>query len=116
MEPDALLECCFLIPERRDSNLTDGSDHPPVVWDWLENELHERFGGLTVAHGTQRGSYVDPDTQERVGDQSFKFTVAVAESRLTELRRLLSAACVFFEQKCIYLSIAGHVEFVAPPE
>ncbi len=54
----------------------------------------------------------DPDTHERVFDKSRKFLVAVQAHRLPELRALLAAACVIFGQKCIYLSIAGQVEFV----
>jgi hypothetical protein len=115
MVQDPLLECSFLIPVSRDSNLADGGKHQPLLWDWIENELHDRFGGLTLAPGTQQGSYIDPDTQQRIVDESVKFTVAVSESRIQELRRLLSAVCVLFEQKCIYLSIAGHVEFIGPP-
>jgi hypothetical protein len=39
-------------------------------------------------------------------------TVAVADEKLDQLRSLLRAACLFFGQKCIYLSVAGHVEFI----
>ena len=116
MVHDPLLESSFLIPIRRDTQLSDGDLHEPRLWDWVEDELHDRFGGLTRAIGTYRGSYIDPNTEQRVTDESAKFTVAASESRVDELRRLLSAACVLFQQKCIYLSVAGHVEFVEPPE
>jgi hypothetical protein len=38
--------------------------------------------------------------------------LALARSRLAELRQLLAQACGRFQQKCIYLSVAGRVEFV----
>ena len=115
MVRDPLLECSFLIPVRRDANLSDGQLHDPGVWNWLSDELHERFGAQTAAPGLYVGFYEDPDTHERVADESFKFIVAVAEARVGELRQLLSAACMLFQQKCIYLSVAGHVEFVEAP-
>src|SRR3989304_476987 len=115
MVQDPLLECSFLIPIRRDSNLSDGEEHEPDMWDWLSTELFDRLCGATAAPGTYQGFYEDPDTHERVPDESYKYIVAVPASRLVELRQLLSAACVVFQQKCIYLSIAGRVEFVEPP-
>lgn len=111
---DAVLECSFLIPVRRDSNLSDGSEHESELWDWLTAELFNRFRGGTAAPGSYQGFYEDPDTHQRVIDESYKFMVAVDEARIPELRQLLSAACIFFQQKCIYLSVAGHVEFVEP--
>ena len=75
-------------------------------------ELYQRFGGGTQAEGLYEGFYTDPDTQQRVNDRCVKFFVAVAEDRLGELRQLLQTACLSFRQKCIYLSVAGHVEFV----
>jgi hypothetical protein len=111
-----LLECSFLIPLRRDALLSDGLQHDPETWDWLTTELERRFHGGTSAPGTYQGFYEDPDTHQKVADESYKYFVAVSESRLSELRVLLSAACLLFQQKCIYLSIAGHVEFVEPPQ
>lgn len=109
------VECSFLIPVRRDTNLSDGSEHDPDALDWLTTELFVRFRGATVAPGKYQGFYEDPDTRSRVADESFKYIVAVAESRVEELRQLLWAACAVFQQKCIYLSIAGRVEFIEPP-
>ena len=110
-----LIECSFLIPLHRDSNLSDGRVHDPATRDWLTTELFNRFGGGTTAPGIYQGFYRDPDTLQQVADESFKYFVAVEDSRLDELRQLLSAACLLFQQKCIYLSVAGHVEFVQPP-
>jgi hypothetical protein len=111
-----LLECSFLIPIRRDINLSDGEEHDPTDWDWFDDELFNRFGGMTYSPVRYQGDYVDPDTKARVHDESKKYVVALEESRVAELRHLLSAACVFFHQKCIYLGVAGRVEFIKPPE
>ena len=110
--PAAFIECSFLIPLRRDNVLSDGQLHDRSDWDWLRSELYARFGGLTQSHGLYEGAYIDPDTKQRVSDTSRKFYVAIEETRLEELRHLLRGACVLFAQKCIYLSVAGRVEFI----
>jgi hypothetical protein len=114
MVQDPRLECSFLIPVRRDVHLSDGGEHDADSVDWLTTELFDRFQGATIAPGRYQGFYQDPDTHTRVSDESFKYIVAVPESRLDEIRKLLSAACTIFQQKCIYLSVAGRVEFVEP--
>ena len=81
-----------------------------ATWDWLEDEL------LTLRRPdprpTAEGFYFDPDTGEPVRDRSRNYVVAVPHARVAELRRLLRQACGQFGQKCIYLSVAGLVEFV----
>lgn len=111
MAGQALLECGFLIPIRRDKNLSDGKPHPTKAWDWLEKELYY-FGGATRASEHYKGWYVDPHTRKVVKDLSCKYLVAVQEAELDKLRALLRSACKVFQQKCIYLSIAGRVEFI----
>ncbi len=106
-----LLECSFLIPLRRDPNLSDGQPHEPSTWNWLHNALF-RFGGATRALELYEGWYEDRDTHERVTDQSRRYIVAVPRSKVTPLRSLLREACAQFAQKCIYLSVAGQVELV----
>jgi len=110
--PGSLVECSFFIPLRRDANLSDGASHPQEAWEWLDDELFDRFYGRTVAPGTYHGFYVDPDTGERVADESYRYIVAVPKGEVNRLRSVLAAACVIFAQKCIYLSVAGKVEFV----
>lgn len=112
MVEQSLVECSFLIPMRRDANLSDGKPHSRKLWIWLGRELENRFEGWTVAPGHYKGFYRDPDTRERVSDKSVKYVVALQKSAVKELRLLLSAACVLFQQKCIYLSLAGKVEFI----
>jgi hypothetical protein len=106
-----LLECSFLIPIRRDKQLSDGKSHKPRAWKWLEVRLEE-FGGATRATALYSGWYRDPETGARVSDLSRQYVVAVPRPRLDKLRTLLREACEVFRQKCIYLSIAGKVEFV----
>ena len=106
-----LLECSFLIPLQRDRSLSDGKPHRRTAWLWLDAELYP-FGGVTHEKDPLEGWYLDPDTGERVEDSSRKFYVAVAEDNLFQLRATLRAACGVFQQKCIYLSVAGRVEFV----
>jgi hypothetical protein len=105
------LEYAFLIPIRRDPNLSDGADHPKKAWDWLQDRLFD-FGGATRAADLYEGWYIDPDTREQVKDLSRKYFVALPPSQVRRLRALLREACGVFVQKCIYLSVAGQVEFV----
>jgi hypothetical protein len=110
-----MIECSFLIPLCGDRALSDGTEHLPQTWEWLEHELFDRFEGQTIAPGEYEGAYRDPQTGARVADRSRKYLVALPAERLDEIRDVLSGACVLFRQKCIYLSVAGHVEFIEPP-
>jgi hypothetical protein len=107
-----VLQCEFLIPTCRDCEVSDGLEHEVEEWEWLDTELFLRFDGGTLAPGLYSGFYRDPDTGQRVNDESHKFIVAVTESKVDQIREMLAAACVRFEQKCIYLSVAGRVEFI----
>jgi len=107
-----IVECSFLIPVLRDNALSDGTEHSTEQWEWLTSELWDRFGGATESPGLYSGFYTDPDTGEKVTDESRRFTVAVSEQRLEDVRDLMREACQIFCQKCIYLSIAGKVEFI----
>ena len=111
-----IMECSFFVPVRRDVNLSDGELHSTDLWEWLDDELFDRFSGRTIAPGLYDGFYRDPDTGDRVADESRKYVVAIGESQLDELRSLLSVACEKFHQKCIYLSTAGQVEFIEANE
>lgn len=115
MSGQRLLECSFLIPVTGDSSFSDSDLHSRMDVDWLLDELERTFGGATVAPGHYRGSYIDPDTLDRVSDESVKYVVAVAEESVDELRTLLEQCCIRFYQKYIYLSVAGSVEFIEHP-
>lgn len=116
MVQEPALECTFFIPTHRDANLSDGQLHEQRVWNWLHDELFVRFEGATTAPGLYEGYYKDPDTNQQVADKSYKLIVAVPQSQTDDLRSLLSASCVMFQQKCIYLSVAGQVEFIEAPK
>lgn len=75
-------------------------------------ELWSRFSGATQSPGLYVGFYQDPDSGQMVTDESRRYIVAVPQSRLKDLRELMREACDVFHQKCIYLSIAGKVEFI----
>jgi hypothetical protein len=70
------------------------------------------FGGATRSEAIFFGFYQDPDTKQRVDDQLCRYEVAVRPQEVSKLRVLLREACRVFAQKCIYLSVAGYVEFV----
>jgi hypothetical protein len=106
-----LLECAFLMPLRRDAILSDGRLHAKTTWNWLKEQLMD-FGGGTEAGELYKGWYPDPDTGQPVTDVSKKYFVALARSEVGRLRSLLQEACRAFQQKRIYLSVAGYVEFV----
>ena len=116
MVRELVLECTFLIPIRRDADLSDGRLHSTTAWNWLSDELYEQFGGRTVAPGLYQGVYKDPETRQTVRDKCRKFTVAVKRREVGRIRRLLAEACDRFRQKCIYLSVAGRVEFIEARE
>jgi hypothetical protein len=107
-----LIECSFLIPVHRDKTLSDGELHFPEAWAWLRDQLHDRFGGVTFAPGLYEGSWKKPVTGEVVSDQSRRYIVAVPSEQLDGVREILTSACKVFCQQCIYLSIAGQVEFI----
>ncbi len=107
-----LFECSFLIPVRRDANLSDGQFHEPEAWQQLADELFDQFGGATRSREHYEGFYRDPDTGEQVSDESVKYIVAVPSGSVRDLRSFLSEMCELFQQKYIYLSVAGKVEFI----
>ena len=114
-QSSSLVECSFLIPIRRDHDLSDGLLHSPTEWEWLVSELRSQFGGATKSPGFHTGFYTDSDTGQQVTDESRQFVVAVNRKELDSVHNLLQQACVHFHQKCIYLSIAGEVEFIEHP-
>lgn len=113
-----LIECSFLIPVVRDSNR---APHPRSAWRALGKALMAAFPeghtGPEVAYRDVRpvkGEYADFVTGRIVRDLSRRYTVAVPIVKLHALRRMLSRTATTFDQKAIYLSVAGRVEFVFP--
>ena len=119
---ERVVECSFLVPIVGD---TDRKPHSPIAWRLLQDAIHHLFKGLS---GPERfllvrdvelvpGSYTEEATGSRVHDESRRYTVAIPEAQVEVLRRLLRKAANTVDQKCIYLSVAGVVEFVtAKPE
>jgi hypothetical protein len=119
---ERVVECSFLVPIVGD---TDRKLHSPIAWRLLQDAIHRLFKGLS---GPERfllvrdvelvpGSYTEEATGNRVHDESRRYTVAIPEGQSETLRGLLRKAANTFDQKCIYLSVAGEVEFVtAKPE
>jgi hypothetical protein len=116
MPEAALHECVFYIPQRRDKDLSDGEVHSIDAWEWLDDRLYEEFDGLTIAPGWNKGFWHDPDTHTRVSDLSAQYTVAISARRLKILKDILVEACDRFEQKAIYLSVRGQVQFIRRQE
>jgi hypothetical protein len=88
--------------------------HSPQVWQWLNDELYKRFDGRSIAPGLYEGVWKSPKTGLPIHDETRRFIVALPADRIDELRALLRATCGQFEQQCIYLSVASHVEFIEP--
>jgi hypothetical protein len=116
-----MLECSFLIPIIRDS---DKSPHQPLAWRALQDMVRREFieghsGPESVSMvmfykdvKLTPGEYLDTEQDKPVPDVSRRYTIAIAEARLDDLRAILRKAANTFDQKCIYLSVAGHAELV----
>jgi hypothetical protein len=114
------VQCEFFIPIVRDS---DRRPHQPVAWDLLVNEIRRVFpAGHTGPETFYRGDALVPGEYEAnpeappVTDISRRYILAIPEGTVNELRQLLRRAAHTFDQQALYLSVAGHVEFVTPTE
>jgi len=109
--------CVFLIPVVRDS---DRRPHPAIVWRLLKEELIRRFGSLTgpetviyyLNPDPVPGEWLPSELEDPVEDKSRKYTIAIPSSRVDELRSLLRRAGNSFDQRAIYLEVAGYAELV----
>jgi hypothetical protein len=85
MPKGRVLECVFLIPLRRDAEISDGELHSTDEWQWLQTALIEQFTGWTMVPSVQ-GAWKSAQTGKTIADQSHQFTVAVPGKRLSRLR------------------------------
>ena len=109
--------CVFLVPVVRDS---DRKPHPSILWRLLQDALVRTFGAVTGPETVLYyrnpvavpGAWSPGEGQEAVEDLSRKYTVAVPADRLDELRALLRQAGNSFDQRVMYLEVAGYAELI----
>jgi len=114
------VQCEFFMPIVRNS---DKKPHQAIAWTLLGNEIRRvlpagHTGPETFYRGDAviSGEYEENPTTPPVTDTSRRYILAIAESKVNDLRLLLRMAAHTFDQKAIYLSVAGIVEFVTPTE
>jgi hypothetical protein len=91
-----------------------------VTWRLLQDALLRTFGALTGPEPVLfyrkpddlPGAWRPEEGQEPVEDLSRKYTMAVPADRVDELRALLRKAGNSFDQRVMYLEIAGYAEFL----
>lgn len=113
---NSLLQCEFFVPIVRNS---DKKAHQPLARNLLLNEIRRLFPtGHSGPEMFYRGdSLVSGEYEEKPGsppiaDMSHRYILALPESKVDDLRRLLRMAANTFDQQAMYLSVAGVVEFV----
>jgi hypothetical protein len=113
---ERLVEVSFLIPEIRDS---DRRLHQPIAWRLLQDEIRRRFPqGHSGPENFHRavdlvpGEYSEGPDDPPVNDRSRRYILSLPETRVDEMKELLRKAAVTFDQRAMYLSVAGVVEFV----
>jgi hypothetical protein len=118
---DRLVQCEFFVPIVRNS---DKQLHQPSAWALLGNEIRRVFpaghtGPETFYRGDAPlvpGEYEDCPQNPPIQDTSRRYLLAIAEAKVDDLRQLLRKAANTFDQKAMYLSVKGDVEFVSATE
>jgi hypothetical protein len=108
----------FLVPLVRDS---DRRPHPPILWRLLQDALIERFDAMTGPEMVLyyrnakplAGTWSPRQGAEPVEDLSRKYTVAITAKQVGELRDLLRRVGNSFDQRVMYLEVAGYAELLA---
>src|SRR5438034_4378171 len=106
------IETWFLIPIVRDS---DKRTHVATLWGNLREEIFALAGGLSEPAGVVvikdlelvKGSWKETETAAPEGDESRKYTVVLAESKVDDLRNVLYRAANSFDQKEILFLARG---------
>lgn len=109
--------CVFLIPLVRDS---DRKPHPPIMWRLLQDALIRRFGAMTGPETVLYyrnpkavpGAWSPGEGEELVEDLSRKYAVAIPADQVDELRALLRRAGNSFDQRVMYLEVAGYADLL----
>jgi hypothetical protein len=117
---ERLIQCEFFVPIVRNS---DKKPHQPSAWTQLGNEIRRVFpaghsGPETFYRGDALvpGEYEDSKDEPPIQDTSRRYLLAIPEAKVDDLRLLLRRAANTFDQKAMYLSVKGEVEFVIATE
>lgn len=109
--------CVFLVPILRDS---DRKHHAMILWGLLRRRLIETFGAFTgpetlLYYRTRlpvAGTWSPSPWEDPVEDKCRRYTVAIPSDGVSELRAFLRRAGNAFDQRVIYLEVAGYAEFL----
>jgi len=117
---DGRIQCEFFVPIVRNS---DKVPHQPSAWVLFANEIRRLFpaghsGPETFYRGDALlpGEYEDNPAEPPIKDSSRRYLLAIPEAKVADLRLLLRKAANTFDQKAMYLSVKGDVEFVTASE
>jgi hypothetical protein len=91
-----------------------------VLWRLLQDSLLRTFGALSgpenvVFYRTTEpvpGTWSPGTGEEPVEDLSRRYTVAIPADRVDELRALVRRAGNTFDQRAMYLEVAGYAELL----
>lgn len=111
------LVCSFLVPLIGD---TSRQPHSLLLWRLLQDKLIKAFGGITGPEpvlyyrslSPVPGSWLPEESPEPVEDESRRYTVAVPEGQVEQLRSILRKVGNSFDQRAIYLEVKGVVEIL----
>ena len=113
---DRRIETWFVIPIVRNS---DRQPHIAELWSCLRKEIYGVAGGLSGPKHVLiediepvAGSWRDPATGDEIPDESRKYTVVIAESRVDALREVLERAANSFAQEEILFMVKGEDQSV----
>ncbi|MCX6348109.1 MAG: hypothetical protein NTV79_01195 [Candidatus Aureabacteria bacterium] len=117
---ERIVQCEFFIPIVRNS---DRRPHQSISWILFADTIRKMFpAGHSGPETFYRGDTLLPGEYEGapgtppIKDESRRYILAIPESKVNDLRILLSKTANTFDQESIYLSVAGYVEFIAPTQ
>ena len=109
--------CVFLVPVVRDGNR---KPHQPILWRMLQDALVQTFGSVTgpetvIGYRSRvavRGVWSPDGGEDLVEDLSRRYTIAIPAERVPALKELLRRAGNSFDQRVMYLEVAGYAELL----
>jgi hypothetical protein len=115
-ESEGRIETWFVVPIVRNSNR---QAHIAELWSHLRREIYDIAGGFSGPKQviiedieSVAGSWRDPATGAEVPDESRKYTVVIAQSRVGALREVLERAANSFDQEEILFMVKGEEQSV----